>query len=147
MGVETLLPEFAGVYLIAGAISIRIVSVKPAGKVKPKKVDRAVNTEIEWLVDRHDGAPNFEMRRFTIKPGGSIPKHYHPEIEHEQYVLKGKYRIGIGDRVHEVKKGDSIFIPKGTIHWYQNVGKRDAEFLCIVPKTEKYDSVYPDLQG
>lgn len=110
--------------------------------MKPQKADRAVKTEIEWLVDRRDGAPNFEMRRFTIKPGGSIPKHYHPDIEHEQYVLKGKYKVGIGKEVHSVKAGDSIYIPKGTAHWYRNAGSESAEFLCIVPKTEKYDSVY-----
>ena len=118
--------------------------VKPAGTVKPQKVDRAVKTEIEWLVARHDGAPNIEMRRFVIKPGGSIPRHYHPGIEHEQYVLKGRYKVGIGSKVHEVKAGDSIYIPKGTLHWYQNTGRGNAEFLCIVPKTEKYDSVYAD---
>ena len=56
------------------------MSVKPAGRAKPQKVGRAVKAEIEWLVDRHDGAPNFEMRRFRIKPGGSIHEHYHPEI-------------------------------------------------------------------
>jgi quercetin dioxygenase-like cupin family protein len=120
------------------------MSVKPAGRIKPQKVDRAVKTEIEWLLDRHDGAPNFEMRRFTIKPGGSIPKHYHPAIEHEQYVLKGSYTIGIGKKVHQVKAGDSIFIPKGTPHWYKNTGKGNAEFLCIIPKVEKYDSVYEE---
>jgi quercetin dioxygenase-like cupin family protein len=118
------------------------MSIKPAGKVTPQKVDKAVKTEIEWLVDRHDGAPNFEMRKFTIKPGGSIPKHYHHDIEHEQYVLKGRYKVGIGNRVHEVRKGDSIYIPPGTPHWYENTGKVAAEFLCIVPKKEKYDSVY-----
>lgn len=118
--------------------------VKPSGTVKPKKVERAVKTEIEWLVDRHDGAPNFEMRRFVIKPGGSIPEHYHPDIEHEQYVLKGSYKMGIGKRVHDVKAGDSIFIPKGTPHWYRNTGRGKAEFLCIVPKTEKYDTVYTE---
>lgn len=118
------------------------MSIKPAGKAARQKVDRAVKTEIEWLVDRHDGAPNFEMRRFTIKPGGSIPRHYHPDIEHEQYVLKGRYKIGIGDKVHEVKAGDSVYIPAGTPHWYRNTGKVNAEFLCVVPKTEKYDSVY-----
>lgn len=110
--------------------------------MKPQKADKAVKTQIEWLVDRRDGAPNFEMRRFTIKPGGSIPRHLHPDIEHEQYVLKGSYKVGIGKKVHEVKAGDSIFIPKGTPHWYQNSGKSNAEFLCIVPKTEKYESVY-----
>jgi len=119
-----------------------VMSVKPAGRVKVQKVDRAVKTEIEWLLDRHDGAPNFEMRRFTIKPGGSIPKHYHPDIEHEQYVLKGKYKVGLGDKVREVKAGDSIYIPPGTPHWYKNTGKVNAEFICIIPKVEKYDSVY-----
>lgn len=118
------------------------MSVKLAGSAKPQRVDRAIKTEIEWLMDRHDGAPNFEMRRFSMKPGGAIPKHYHPDIEHEQYVLKGKYRVGIGNKTHEVKVGDSIYIPKGTVHWYQNTGKRKAEFLCIIPKTEKYESVY-----
>lgn len=123
------------------------MSVKPAGKASPQKVEKAVRTEVDWLVDRHDGAANFEMRRFTIKPGGSIPKHYHPDIEHEQYVLKGEYRVGIGDRVHEVKEGDSIFIPQGTLHWYQNTGEGDAEFLCIIPRKEKYDSVYVEAEG
>lgn len=110
-------------------------------------VDKAVKTEIEWLVDRHDGAPNFEMRRFTIKPGGSIPKHYHPDIEHEQYVLRGRYKVGIGKEIHEVKEGDSIYIPPGTLHWYENTGKENAEFLCIIPKKEKYDSIYVEEHG
>lgn len=118
------------------------MSVKPEGTVKPQKVEKAVKTEIEWLVDRHDGAPNFEMRRFIIKPGGSIPKHFHPDIEHEQYVLKGRYEVGLGNKVHEVKEGDSIYIPSGTPHWYKNTGKGEAEFLCIVPRKAKYDSVY-----
>jgi quercetin dioxygenase-like cupin family protein len=123
------------------------MSVKPAGKVKPQKVDRAVKTQIEWLLDRHDGAPNFEMRRFTIKPGGSIPKHYHPDIEHEQYVLKGRYKVGLGNKVCEVKAGDSIYIPPGTPHWYKNTGRIKAEFLCIIPKVEKYDSVYVEAES
>jgi quercetin dioxygenase-like cupin family protein len=120
------------------------MSIKPEGTVKPQKVDRAFKTEIEWLVDRHDGASNFEMRKFTIKPGGSIPEHLHPDIEHEQYVLKGKYRIGIGGKVHSVKAGDSVYIPAGTPHWYKNTGKVSAEFLCIVPRKEKYESIYAE---
>ena len=123
------------------------MSVKPAGKATPQKVENAIKTEIEWLVDRQDGAPNFELRKFTIQPGGSIPKHYHPDIEHEQYVLKGRYKVGIGDKVYEVKEGDSIYIPSGEVHWYQNTGEQTAEFLCIVPKKEKYESVYTDARG
>lgn len=120
------------------------MTLKPAGTVKPQPVERAVKTEIEWLVDRYDGAPNFEMRRFRIQPGGSIPRHFHPEIEHEQYVLSGRYEMGIGDEVYDVKAGDSVYVPRGTPHWYRNTGKDVAEFLCIVPRAEKYDTVYPE---
>jgi quercetin dioxygenase-like cupin family protein len=116
--------------------------VKAKGEVRAKPVDRAVKTEIQWLIDRNDGAPNFELRKFRIEPGGSIPKHYHPAIEHEQYVLAGDYEIGIGEKTHRLKPGDSVFVPAGTVHWYKNRGKAAAEFLCIVPKVEKYEAVY-----
>ena len=118
--------------------------IKSKGQVAAKPVDKAVKTEIEWLIDRHDGAPNFELRKFRIRPGGSIPKHYHPDIEHEQYVLAGDYQVGIGEELHRLKAGDSVYIPAGTVHWYVNSGKRDAEFLCIVPKVEKYEAIYLD---
>ena len=118
--------------------------VKSKGDVAAKPVDKAVKTEIQWLIDRNDGAPNFELRKFRIRPGGSIPKHYHPSIEHEQYVLAGSYDVGIGKETHHLKPGDSLFIPAGTVHWYSNGGRTDAEFLCIVPKTEKYEAIYLD---
>jgi len=118
--------------------------VKAKGQVAAQPVDKAVKTEIEWLIDRHDGAPNFELRKFRIRPGGRIPKHYHPDNEHEQYVLAGDYDVGIGERVYRLKAGDSLYIPAGTVHWYSNGGKEDAEFLCIVPKKENYQAVYLD---
>lgn len=116
--------------------------VKTKGQVAAQPVDKAVKTEIAWLIDRHDGAPNFELRKFTIKPGGSIPRHYHPDIEHEQYVLSGNYEVGIGEKVHLLKEGDSVYIPAGTVHWYDNKGREAAEFLCIVPRKEDYKAIY-----
>ena len=116
--------------------------VKPNGTIPSETVPRATSTEIEWLIDRKDGAPNFELRKFKIKPHGSIPKHLHPAIEHEQYVLKGEYVVGIGEKEYHVKAGDSLFIPAGTPHWYSNAGKEDAEFLCIIPKTDQYEAIY-----
>lgn len=118
--------------------------VKKDGEVSPLDVEGAEKTEIEWLIDRHDGAPNFELRKFRIKPGGKIPRHTNPDAEHEQYVLKGSYVVGIGDDVFNVKPGDSIYIPAGTVHWYENRSDQEVEFLCIVPKREEYKTVYVD---
>ena len=48
----------------------------------------------------------------------------------------------MGDKQHKVKTGDALFIPAGTIHWYKNNSKEDAEFLCIIPRKENYDTIY-----
>ncbi len=54
-------------------------------------------------------------------------------VEHEQYVLRGRAKIGIGDEVVEVEKDDVVFIPAGTPHWYQAEGDEPFEFICVVP--------------
>jgi quercetin dioxygenase-like cupin family protein len=76
--------------------------------------------------------PNFALRRFIMQPGGGMPRHTN-QVEHEQYVLRGRARVGIGEQVHEVCADDVLFIPAGTPHWYETIGEEPFEFLCVVP--------------
>jgi quercetin dioxygenase-like cupin family protein len=64
-----------------------------------------------------------------------MPEHTNA-VEHEQFVLKGQARIGIGGEVHQVQAGNVIFIPQKVRHYYQNTGEEDFEFLCIIPNKE-----------
>ena len=82
-----------------------------------------------------DEGPNFALRRFIIEPGGYLPKHTNT-VEHEQYVLRGKGQIGIGEDVFEVGPGDVVFIPAGVPHWYRCLSDEPFEFLCVVPNKE-----------
>ena len=108
--------------------------VKKAKSVERRPVAAGTATEVQMLVGPADGAPNFSMRRFTMGEGGGIPRHTN-EVEHEQYVLKGRARIGIADRVLEVEAGDVVFIPARQPHFYE-VLEAPFEFLCVVPNTE-----------
>ena len=83
------------------------------------------------LISSED-APNFAMRKFTIEPGGFMPMHTNT-VEHEQYVLNGKAKVKIGDKLLTVEKNDVVFIPKGVEHNYTTIGDEAFEFLCIVP--------------
>jgi len=67
-----------------------------------------------------------------MAPGGGIPAHTNT-VEHEQYVLRGRARIGIGEEVRDVGPGNVLFIPAGVPHWYEVQGEEAFEFLCIVP--------------
>jgi quercetin dioxygenase-like cupin family protein len=96
-------------------------TVNPAGDGVTKQV----------LISSEEG-PNFAMRKFKIQPGGSMPNHTNL-VEHEQYVVAGRARIGIGQKVFEVQTGDVVFIPAEVPHWYQTIGEQPFEFLCMVP--------------
>ncbi|HAK60052.1 MAG TPA: cupin domain-containing protein [Nitrospiraceae bacterium] len=98
----------------------------------PKKVVEAGSRTSMQILLGPDKTPNFAMRCFTIESGGSMPNHTNA-VEHEQYVLAGRASVGIGEQVHEVKKGDVVFIPAGQPHWYKTEGNEAFQFLCLVP--------------
>ncbi|PSQ46478.1 cupin domain-containing protein [Halobacteriales archaeon SW_7_65_23] len=100
--------------------------------IEYKSVGAADGMEKGVLVGEEHGAPNLAIRRFTLAPGGSVPRHTN-EIEHEQYVLEGEYVVGIDDTEYTVSAGDTLHIPAGVVHWYRNEGDEQGAFLCAVP--------------
>jgi quercetin dioxygenase-like cupin family protein len=106
-------------------------SVKHADDVTAQAVTAGRDTTRQMLIGPDEG-PHFALRRFIMQPGGGMPKHTNT-VEHEQYVLRGRARIGIGDQVHDVRAGDVVYIPAGTPHWYEAQPGEPFEFLCVVP--------------
>lgn len=107
------------------------VMVKPADNVTKEDVSLGSATQRQVLIGAEDGAPNFAMRRFIMGTSGGMPPHTNT-VEHQQYVLRGKARVGIGEDVYEVKANDVLYIPAGTPHFYEVIDG-PFEFLCVVP--------------
>ena len=106
--------------------------VKRAGDVEYEDVSAADGMGKGVLLDESDGAPSFAMRRFVLDAGASVPEHTN-EVEHEQYVLRGEYTVGVEGEEHTVSAGDSLLIPAGAVHWYENDGDDEGAFICVVP--------------
>ena len=106
--------------------------IRRESEIAYESVDAAEGLEKGFLLDETHGTSNLALRRFTLAPGGSVPKHTN-EIEHEQYVLAGEYTVGIEGTELTVSAGDSIHIPAGAVHWYQNDGDEEGAFICAVP--------------
>jgi quercetin dioxygenase-like cupin family protein len=105
--------------------------VRRAASVPAEPVKAGTETRRQVLIGPDEG-PNFAMRRFIMNPGGSMPRHTN-RVEHEQYVLRGRAKIGIGEETFEVSEGDVVYIPAGIPHWYRAQGGEPFEFLCVVP--------------
>ena len=101
---------------------------------------KAENVEIEgfkgvtvrWLITKDDGAENFAMRCFEIKPGGKTAFHSH-DWEHEVFVLSGKGKVRCGNEEKIVEAGYVVFIPPNVPHCFENLGEDTLKFLCLIP--------------
>ncbi|MBL8997388.1 MAG: cupin domain-containing protein [Gemmatimonadetes bacterium] len=106
-------------------------TVRPADGVPTVAVSAGTATEMQVLVGPAQGETSFALRRFMMGAGGGMPLHTNL-VEHQQYVLRGRARIRIGDTVHEVAPDHTLFIPAGVPHSYEVV-EAPFEFICVVP--------------
>lgn len=105
-----------------------------ASEVEATPIGVADGTFMQTLIPA-TVAPDFSMRRFTIKAWGSMPNHTNT-VEHEQYVLSGSAEVGIGNKLYRLKKDDALFIPAGVPHWYKASADEDYIFICLIPNKE-----------
>lgn len=84
------------------------------------------------VIGREDGAPNFEVRVFTIPVGGksSLDEHAH---DHGVLIMYGRARVMLGDQFEDVQAGDVVYIPSWERHQFENLGDEPFSFLCIIP--------------
>ena len=105
--------------------------VRRADAAPANRVELGTATTTQVLLGEADDAPHFAMRRFRMEDGGGMPLHTN-QVEHEQYVLRGRARIVLGEETVEVGADDVLLIPAGLPHSYEVI-EAPFEFLCLVP--------------
>ena len=88
--------------------------------------------KIRWLISDKDGAENFAMRLFEVKPGGHSPLHQH-DWEHEVFIIQGSGVARNKQNEKPFKEGDVFFIKPMEWHQLANTGNKTLKFLCIIP--------------
>ena len=119
--------------------------VKPVDQVELEQLSGARDARMAILIGPRDGAPNFVMRRIVMGEAGGMPAHTNA-VEHEQYVLKGRARVGIAEEIYEVSAHHVVYIPAGTPHWY-DVLEAPFEFLCLVPNVPDQVKLVEPAEG
>ncbi len=96
------------------------------------KAEGAKDVEIRWLISKEDGAPNFAMRMFELKPGGHTPLHSHPH-EHEIFIVEGNGTLSCDGKNYKFGPEHVIFVPGNAEHNFKNTGDSLLRFLCLIP--------------
>jgi quercetin dioxygenase-like cupin family protein len=84
------------------------------------------------LVGESGEGTAFHVRYFEIAPGGfsSLEEHVH---EHAVIVLRGRGQVRLGEAVHDLGFGDTVYVAPREVHQFRNSSADEPfGFLCIV---------------
>lgn len=88
--------------------------------------------EGRFLLRAEDTGGLFSLIELTTAPGCGPWTHVH-EIQDESFVvLEGRYDIEVAGASRIVEPGGVMYIPRGTEHRFENVGKKPGRALLIV---------------
>ena len=75
---------------------------------------------IRYLVDGSQTA-SLGMFELTVPPGSNVPPaHSHSDNEEIVYVVEGTLRYTVGAETRDLKPGETMRTPKGTVHGFAN---------------------------
>ena len=83
-----------------------------------------------------------------VPAGGGPPPHTHLREDESFYVVSGELELLVGESTYAAKAGDFVFVPRGTIHRFKNVGDTTAvQLVTFVPggMEDFFEEVFPPV--
>ena len=82
--------------------------------------------KLEWFARKKLNNAEMTLGTCYINPGMENVIHFHPNCNEVLYVLEGTIIHRLNGEEVEMNQGDSLYIPKGTIHNAFNKDSTDA---------------------
>ncbi|MFC4727837.1 mannose-1-phosphate guanylyltransferase/mannose-6-phosphate isomerase [Coralloluteibacterium thermophilus] len=81
--------------------------------------------------DSIDAGERFQVKRITVKPGGTLSLQMHHHRAEHWIVVSGTARVTRGDEVLLLSENQSTYIPLGVTHRLENPGKLPLELIEV----------------
>ena len=85
---------------------------------------------------------------YFLPAGGSVPlAHVHPRQEERFEIVSGRARIRVGRRLQRAKAGESVVVPRGTVHRLWNDGEDELHALVEFRPALRTEEGFEQLFG
>ena len=88
---------------------------------------------LRFLRSKHDTAGSLDMFEMDVAGEGRMPvPHYHRNWDETVYGLRGTVIFHVDGKPMTLDPGDTLFIPRGTVHGFENRSGKLATCLCVL---------------
>jgi len=100
----------------------------------------------EIVASREQTGGSIGLFRQTIAPKSGPPTHIHQTEDEFFYVVKGEFKLKLGDRIVSAPAHSVMFVPRGAAHTFQNVGTEPGVILVGVTPGG-FEKMFEERQG
>jgi mannose-6-phosphate isomerase-like protein (cupin superfamily) len=86
----------------------------------------------ETVTIRTSTPEQLELEATFLPHDGKPPAHWHPDQDEHFEILEGTLSVRLGDQQLRVSAGDTVDIPRGTVHQFWNAGTAPARAIWQV---------------
>jgi quercetin dioxygenase-like cupin family protein len=99
----------------------------------PREIIRVGQIEIRYLLEGTDTGGALAMFEAVIPAQARVPvPHFHVAYDETIYGLSGSSTFTVEGREVVLSADETLFIPRGAVHQFQNRGTESARFLATV---------------
>jgi quercetin dioxygenase-like cupin family protein len=94
---------------------------------------RIGDLELHFKVDESNPVADVTVFEFVVPRDARVPApHHHVAVDEFIYGLAGTMTATVDGVKHEIRAGDSIFIPRGCVHHHANLHAETARVLSVL---------------
>jgi len=98
-----------------------------------KEIIKIGQIEINFLLEASETDGAIAMFEFSVPNGVKVPlPHYHESYDEIVYGLEGIMTFTVDGKVTDLEVGQSLFIPRGAVHGFNNLNPKTAKALATV---------------
>jgi len=101
--------------------------------VAPVEEIRLGGIFLRFLMDGPSSGAPLTIFEMAVEPGAKVPlPHHHENFDEIGYGLSGKLRMTLEAKTVDLGPGDSLYIPRGAVHGFENPHQETAKVLVVI---------------
>ena len=106
---------------------MKIVNLRSANVVHTEH-----GSEIRPLIDRTTSdIVQCSVAEELLPPGCAVRPHHHASTEEVYYILDGEGEMTVASETENVRSGDAVYIPIGSVHTLRNTGQTPMRIVLV----------------
>ncbi len=101
------------------------------GAAQGLKLQSGPGRDLIFKVTGDDTAGAFDFFTVEVAPMSGPPLHVHHTREEAIFVLKGRYKVRVGDEVFQSEVGGFVYMPKQVPHAFFNLTGEVGEIIVV----------------